>query len=154
MSASGADGEPLAKKRMIIKTEVGLQPETSQAENNQNLMVSTSDGSQMVLLTPQGSTSDGMVSLGDGTAQLVNLATLQQNGLAGLASLPLGEGGQQVLVVTDPAQLEALQNLAAQHLNSLTQVPDGETGEDHPATLSVNIPAPAIPGITATSLGQ
>ena len=72
-------------------------------------MVSTADGSQMVLLTPQGTTSDGMVSLGDGTAQLVNLATLQQNGLAGLASLPLGEGGQQVLVVTDPAQLEALQ---------------------------------------------
>ncbi|RUS89912.1 hypothetical protein EGW08_002353 [Elysia chlorotica] len=67
--------------------------------------------------------------------QMGALVTLQQNmqalgalqgfqGIPGLTSLALMENGQQVLVVTDPSQLEALQQLA-QHLEVLSQTPDG-----------------------------
>ena len=80
----------------------------------------------MVLqMIPQMSTqinsSESVVSLsGEGGPQLANLvalpspgnmtmAELQQNGVTGFTSLSLGESGQQVLVVTDPSQLEALQ---------------------------------------------
>lgn len=74
----------------------------------------------MVLLTSGVGTSEATFVTGDGSHQVASLVTLQspgsltlqdlqQSGITGLTSLSLGENGQQVLVVTDPAHIEALQ---------------------------------------------
>ncbi|XP_005106657.1 zinc finger protein 76 isoform X2 [Aplysia californica] len=160
--------EPPTKKRMI-KSELPQSGETSAGEN---LIVNSTDGSQMVLLASQMNSSEAVVTLADGTAQLANLVALQspgtismqelqQSGVAGFTSLSLGEAGQQVLVVTDPSQLEALQQLAAQHLETLTHVPDGTSveaasGDDGAGPEgggNVSIPTEAI-AVTTTSLSQ
>ncbi|KAH9518811.1 hypothetical protein Btru_006321 [Bulinus truncatus] len=119
--------EPPAKKR-LIKTEI-----SDEGETNQNLIVSTGEATQMMLLTPGVSTSEAATFVTtDGSHPVASLVTLQapgsillqdlqQSGLTGLTSLSLGENGHQVLVVTDPTQLEHFQQLAVQHLESLNQ---------------------------------
>ncbi|CAL1542897.1 unnamed protein product [Lymnaea stagnalis] len=113
--------EPPSKKR-LIKSEASEE----EGETSQNLIVNTSETQQMMLLTP-GTTDAATFVTGDSSHQVASLVTLQtpgnltlqdlqQSGITGLTGLSLGENGHQVLVVTDPAHLEAIQQLAVQHL--------------------------------------
>ncbi|KAK3591899.1 hypothetical protein CHS0354_005111 [Potamilus streckersoni] len=89
-------------------------------EGESTLVINTSDaasvgGTQQVLLGD----SIGVVTTGaDGTilsgVQTSASSLLQQ---AGVATFTLGDQGQQVYVITDPAQLEALQQLAQQQMD-------------------------------------
>ncbi|KAI8784017.1 zinc finger protein 76-like isoform X1 [Biomphalaria glabrata] len=138
--------EPPSKKR-LIKTEIAEEGET-----NQNLIVSTGEGTQMMLLTPGVNTSEAATFVtADGNQTVASLLTLQapgsiilqdlqQAGLAGLTGLSLGENGHQVFVVTDPAQLEHIQQLAAQHLESLNQ------SSETLATLQTTDQSPGLEG--------
>ncbi|CAG5118567.1 unnamed protein product [Candidula unifasciata] len=123
--------EPPTKK-MLIKSEVSHED----GGTGQNLIVTAGEASQMVLLTSGVGTSEAAFMTADGGHQVASLVTLQspgsltlqdlqQSGIHGLTSLSLGENGQQVLVVTDPAHIEALQHLAVHHLETLTQTSEG-----------------------------
>uniref|UniRef100_A0A0B7BR01 C2H2-type domain-containing protein n=1 Tax=Arion vulgaris TaxID=1028688 RepID=A0A0B7BR01_9EUPU len=120
-------------KKILIKTEITHDD----GESSQNLVVDAGETSQMVLLTSGvGTTESATFVTSDGSHQVASLVTLQSpgnltlqdlqhSGITGLTSLSLGENGQQVLVVTDPAHLEALQHLAVHHLETLSHTSDG-----------------------------
>lgn len=92
--------------------------------------------------------------------QLANLLTLQNiqgfgglnglQGVPGLTGLALTENGQQVLVVTDPAQLEALQQLA-QQIEMLSHVPDGS---DQAPGAQLALSSSDTPGEADSELGE
>ncbi|XP_059144961.1 zinc finger protein 76-like isoform X2 [Physella acuta] len=163
VTSTETDSDEPPSKKMLIKSELSQEDEGM----GQNLIVSDGDTSvgdkvQMMLLTSGVGTGDATTFVtSDGSHQVASLVTLQtpsgitlqdlqQSGITGLTSLSLGENGQQVLVVTDPAQLEALQQLAAQHLESLTHSSDvmaqlqgtGQGGEVMDGTETADLAVP------------
>ncbi|XP_046573703.1 zinc finger protein 143-like [Haliotis rubra] len=112
----GEEGEEPASKRSRLQVTLAGGG-TSQEEGEGTLVINTSEPQQVAMVSAEGVVEDaggmGMVTLH--APSQVALQQLQQ--AQGIASITVGDQGQQVLVVTDPSQLEAihasLQQLAA-----------------------------------------
>lgn len=116
------DGEPPAKRARLQYTFPDAEGATAGDEGENTLVINTTDAHQVAMLKGE----DGVQVITDLTSgsntglmtlsSPLSLQTLQGQGIPGFT---VGDdNGQQVLVVTDPSQLEMLQQLAQQHLDS------------------------------------
>ncbi|KAK7475108.1 hypothetical protein BaRGS_00033660 [Batillaria attramentaria] len=146
-------GEPDRKRQRLHFT---LSDGESHAEEGEGtLVINTSDAQQVAMLKAE----EGVQVVADltqeaSTAGLVTLpaqVTLQALQAQGLTSFTVGDQGQQVLVVTDPAQLEALQQLAQQHLDS-AEVLDIPVSSDSLVSQNSTITSASSPSSTDASL--
>ncbi|XP_070200804.1 zinc finger protein 76-like isoform X2 [Littorina saxatilis] len=115
-------GEPAQKRQRLHFTLSNTEAQTGTAEEGEGtLVINTTDAQQMTMLKGEEGVQV-ITDLSDQAAGLVTLPaqlSLQALQGQGIPSFTVGgEHGQQVLVVTDPSQLEMLQQLAQQHLDS------------------------------------
>ncbi|KAL4225375.1 nucleic acid-templated transcription [Mactra antiquata] len=99
-------------KRMRLPVTMINQADIHTDEGEGTLIINSSDASQQLTLV----SSEGLVAGSDvlQTSLTNQNALLQQAGMA----LTLSDQGQQVFVITDPAQLEALQQIAKHQMDS------------------------------------
>lgn len=131
-----SNGEPDRKRqRLQFSLHDGEGQGTEEGEGT--LVINTSDAQQVVADLAQQASTSALVTL---PAQV----TLQALQAQGLTSFTVGEHGQQVLVVTDPSQLEALQQFAQQHLES-AEVLDIPVSSDSLVSQNSSLPSASSP---------
>ncbi|KAL8573128.1 hypothetical protein ACOMHN_027388 [Nucella lapillus] len=152
----GEEGEPEPKRARFQLTFPSAEAATGE-EGENTLVINTTDAHQVAMLkggegvqmitdlaTAAGS-SAGLMTL----SSPLSLHTLQGQGIPGFT---VGDdNGQQVLVVTDPSQLEMLHQLAQQHLESAEPL-------ELPVTTSIitttTVPTPAPTAITIATMAH
>nr|KAG5687944.1 hypothetical protein BaRGS_021617 [Batillaria attramentaria]KAG5690672.1 hypothetical protein BaRGS_007643 [Batillaria attramentaria] len=113
-TAHGEDCTAESEAQLFAQQHDDKDGESHAEEGEGTLVINTSDAQQVAMLKAE----EGVQVVADltqeaSTAGLVTLpaqVTLQALQAQGLTSFTVGDQGQQVLVVTDPAQLEALQS--------------------------------------------
>ncbi|XP_076471699.1 uncharacterized protein LOC143301361 isoform X2 [Babylonia areolata] len=118
------EGEPKGKQARLEFAHPNPEVNVPAEEGEGSLVISTTDAHQAAMLKGEECVQV-IADLTSGTTGLmtlpphVSLQTLQGQSIPGFTMSAVGdENGQQVLVVTDPSQLEMLQQLAQQHLES------------------------------------